>query len=114
MKWINAREKLPKDYQRVLVSDGKCCDFAHVSNEFGFMEQPTGVKFWCPDNIHCSPKVNMNNVTHWMEVELPEKPEKSLSGKQLAKIRRDMENTMKLAKKAHKLALKVSQYEKGK
>jgi hypothetical protein len=97
MKWISIKDRMPKDYQRVLATDGKGYDFLHLSNEFGFMEQPTGVKFWCPDNIHCSPKVNVNKITHWMEVELPKKKE----------------SVMKFATKAHKLGVKVSRYKTG-
>ncbi|MFA5031298.1 MAG: DUF551 domain-containing protein [Patescibacteria group bacterium] len=97
MKWISIKDRMPKDYQRVLATDGKGYDFLHLSNEFGFMEQPTGVKFWCPDNIHCSPKVNVNKITHWMEVELPEKPPKPLTAKQLTSLRKSMEQSTKIA-----------------
>lgn len=99
MKWISVEDRLPKDYQRVLATDGKECDFLHLSNEFNFLDRPTGVKFWCPEYHGFSIRVNLKGITHWMEVELPEKPEKPLTGKQLANLRKSMEKSTKMAQK---------------
>lgn len=71
MKWISVKDRLPKDYQRVLATDGKDCDFLHLSNEFYLSDAPTGVKFWCPEHHGFPIRVILSNITHWMEIKLP-------------------------------------------
>jgi hypothetical protein len=45
MKWISVKDRLPKDYQRVLATDGKDCDFLHLSNEFYLSDAPQESNF---------------------------------------------------------------------
>ena len=76
MKWIDVKKQLPKEYQRVLASDGEGYDFLYLTNEFNFLDQPTGVKFWCPCYQNIRLGVNPEKITHWMEIELPKKEKK--------------------------------------
>lgn len=100
MKWISVEKRMPKDYQRVLATDGKKYDFLYLNNEFNFLDKPTKIKFWTPFYHNYPTEVNLKKITYWMEVELPSKKIKPLTIKQRKQI-------MKSAKNLQKLTLKV-------
>jgi len=99
MKWISVEKKKPKKYHPVIATDRKYIDILWLVDEYYLMDKPTGYTFWSPIKgmQYFNGEISLKNITHWME--FPELPKKK-------------ENTMKLARKTHKLGIKVSQYKK--
>jgi len=66
MEWISVKEKVPKKYQRVLVTDGKeIC--LHYKQSFINWEDEKGHDLYCscPEN-HDRCDFREGDITHWM------------------------------------------------
>ena len=72
-EWISVKDKLPKKYERVLVTDSKnIC--LHYKQSMWNWEGGEGEDLYCDcDQNEYSCDIIEGNITHWME--LPKPPE---------------------------------------
>lgn len=58
MNWIYVKDRMPDDYETVLVTDGMNIEQSTYARPFGWIDTPNLI-------------LNDDHITHWCAIELP-------------------------------------------